>query len=148
MNKMMTILALLLLSKTSYAQPKKDIEEYIEFGLIDRISAIGQLDSRGTSRVGIVSSPIRAGKIDGQTIVHLQAGVSWDTKADNQDDQGATPIVGVLFRLDPFIRPYLPKNQETLHNLEHGLKVDYDFHAHEAYINYQAGFTFNFKPVQ
>jgi hypothetical protein len=150
MNRIYIGLSLLFSTAISYAG-QGTATPYFESGIADRLSVFGQLDSRGTTRFALMSNVIRCGDLDGQTLVHLQVGATWDVGANPTGDQGAVPTLGVFFRMNPYLKNYvskLPKDWAFLRSIEHGVSFNYDFHEHIGYMGYNVGFVFNPNAIQ
>lgn len=136
------LIALLALTPNLAKAAWPTIDQHIEFGLIDKIQAALQPDSRGRTNLAVVQSFARAGKFsNGDTFVHFQGGAMINVRPENGEFHGATPILGVQFRFDPFLKGNVAMS-DNIARIQHGPAVFYDFHEQIGYFTYQLGWVF------
>lgn len=143
MKKLLIAVALLFLAVKSQAA------DQIVTTLLDHVTVCTQFSS-GETKLALLDSVIQVGKINGRSILDLQAGFSGDTAPDPEEPSGANFLVGAFFKVSSLIgdRLNLPEHWRFLNSIEHGPSFSYDLREKDTYISYQVGLAFTLYPIR
>lgn len=131
-----------------FVVPSKS-SDLIQGTLLDHVMPVTQFQS-GQTKVALVDSIIRIGRIDGNSLVDIQAGFNGNTKPQPDEPTGVNLVAGGFLKISTLISTKVnyPLHWEFLRSIQHGPAVMYDFRQKEWRGSYQVGLAFNLDPVQ
>lgn len=115
--------------------------------LIDHVMTVTQIKN-GETDLALVDSIIQIGKINGGSILDLQAGFGTTVTPDAGDPTGANLLVGGFFKVSSFMKGYVkyPDQWKFLNSIEHGPVYFWDFREKRDFVGYQIGLAFGLNP--
>ena len=93
---------------------------------------------------------INVGSYKGSSLLNIQLGFFGDPNKQPNEAQVASWIGGIQFRIDPFIKAYVPFDTDWvfLKSIQHGPSAFFDMTNDKWLISYQIGLSFGLSPNQ
>lgn len=149
MKKLIAVAGLVCMPLWAQAQ---GLGDYIKATLTDHVVATTLYgfsgNDQGPVKLALVDSVFRIGRLDGASIVDLQAGFFGNSNEVEGENQVGNWIAGGQLRVDPFIKKYvpLPAHYEFLKAIVHGPVAYWDFTNKEEFFGYGVGLSFDLNP--
>lgn len=139
---MLTILFMLAVSKVH-------ADDIFLKTLTEHVTTVTQFKS-GETKLALMDSVLLIGKINGSSVLDIQAGFSGNTRPEAGKTTAADVTAGVFFKVSSLIRGRVqfPPEWTFLNSIEHGPFFNYDFREHRSLGGYQVGLAFTLNPVK
>ena len=113
--------------------------------LIEHVSPTTQIIS-GATKIGLMDSVVLIGKVNGASILDLQAGYLQDTVSGTD----GSFVLGGFCKISSFLKDKIQFKDEWLFlkAIEHGPFYSYNFKEHHGFGGYQIGLAFSLNPVK
>lgn len=123
------------------------VEMPIVSTLVDHVTTVTQFRS-GETHLALMDSVVQIGKVNGGSILDLQAGFSGDVKPDASEPRGMNFLGGGFLKVSSLLKGKInfPSHWTFLNSIEHGAVVIYDFRDKVWRGGYQVGLAFSLNP--
>lgn len=129
-----------------------DIGDEIEATLLQNVVASGIYGLRPSDndqpRIALTDAVIEIGSFHSSKLLNFQVGFFGNPNEVEGEPQVANWIVGSQFRIDPFIKQYVPLDPTWmfLRSIQHGPSAFYDLTNERWIVGYQVGLSFGLDP--